>query len=392
MLSGWAIKQLKKITLDYLDITCAGNQCYGVLAVRKLLKLHNTYAKKVHRINFALGMLHILLAAALFGVQSTRDKRSSLQNGFWGPKLIAWAALIVASFFIPNEFFMIWGNYIALIGSVLFILYSLILLIDFAHTWAETCLEKYEETESSSWQVILIGSTFVMYCGALTMTVLMYVFFSSSGCDLNQAFVSVNLVLCFIDTCVAIHPIIQEHNSRSGLVQSAMVCLYATYLTFSAVCNGKAVVFHFLLTCSEPDDKHCNPLARSKGSRTASVVLGALFTFLAIAYSTTRAATTSGGIGKNNGYVALGDTQGEGSVVTDAPSERAQMRRDAVRQAVESGGLPASALDDDIEDDESQIGAADKDDEKNSVQYHYTTFHFVFFLATCYTACLLTGW
>lgn len=34
----------------------------------------------------------------------------------------------------------------------------------------------------------------------------------------------------------------------------------------------------------------------------------------------------------------------------------------------------------------------DRDDERGSVQYQYSTFHFVFFLATCYTACLLTSW
>ena len=34
----------------------------------------------------------------------------------------------------------------------------------------------------------------------------------------------------------------------------------------------------------------------------------------------------------------------------------------------------------------------EKDDERGSVQYKYSTFHFVFFLATCYTACLLTSW
>jgi len=133
---------------------------------------------------------------------------------------------------------MVWGNYFALSGSVLFILYSLILLIDFAHTWAETCLENFEATESKSWQVILVGSTLAMYAGGITMTVLMYIFFANSGCGLNKAFISINLVLSIISTGVAIHPFIQEYNSRSGLVQSAMVCLYASYLTFSAVCNG----------------------------------------------------------------------------------------------------------------------------------------------------------
>ena len=36
--------------------------------------------------------------------------------------------------------------------------------------------------------------------------------------------------------------------------------------------------------------------------------------------------------------------------------------------------------------------AGDRDDERGSVQYQYSTFHIVFFLATCYTACLLTSW
>ena len=78
-----------------------------------------------------------------------------------------------------------------------------------------------------------------MYAGAITMTVLMYVFFAGDGCGLNKTFISVNLVASVINTGVAIHPFIQEYNSRSGLVQSAMVALYGTYLTFSAVCNGK---------------------------------------------------------------------------------------------------------------------------------------------------------
>jgi len=125
-------------------------------------------------------------------------------------------------------------------------------------------------------------------------------------------------------------------------------------------------------------------------------VLGALFTFLAIAYSTTRAATRTGGIGNRAsgaGYIAVGSETGEHDLVANEPEERARMRRQAVQDAVESGGLPASALDEDNEDENEQDGpTGGKDDEKTAVQYHYTTFHFVFFLATCYTACLLTNW
>ena len=56
--------------------------------------------------------------------------------------------------------------------------------------------------------------------------------------------------------------------------------------------------------------------------------------------------------------------------------------------------LPASALDESDDEDEATgpRDPADKDDERGSVQYQYSTFHLVFFLATCYTACLLTSW
>jgi serine incorporator 1/3 len=225
MLTPFAIKQLEHLTLDYMQISCPEGQCYGVLAV--------------HRINWALGMLHLILAAFLLGVQSTRNKRASIQNGWWGPKIIAWAVLVVLSFFIPNQFFMIWANYIAMAGSVLFILYGLILLIDAAHSWAETCIERREVTESRIWEVVLVGSTLGMYAGALAMIIVSYIFFAGSGCGLNQTFISLNLVMAAIVTGMAIHPTIQEYNSRSGLAQSAMVVIYATYLTLSAVCNGR---------------------------------------------------------------------------------------------------------------------------------------------------------
>src|SRR5271170_6711536 len=71
MLSPFAVKKLEHLMMDYLKITCPEGECYGVLAV--------------HRINWALGMLHLILAAFLIGVQSTRNRRSSIQNGYPPP-------------------------------------------------------------------------------------------------------------------------------------------------------------------------------------------------------------------------------------------------------------------------------------------------------------------
>lgn len=177
MLTDWAVKKLQHVLLDYVTIDCGGKSCSGFAAV--------------HRVNFALGVFHAVLAAALVGVRSSKDRRAGLQNGFWGPKIVAWIGLIVASFFIPNRFFEVWGNYVALVGAMLFVLLGLVLLVDLAHTFAEFCIEKIEDTDSGLWRGILIGSTLGMYLGSFAMTGVMYYFFARGHCSMNQAAITV---------------------------------------------------------------------------------------------------------------------------------------------------------------------------------------------------------
>ena len=249
MLTPWAIDKLQHLTLDYVKINCPNGQCHGWLAV--------------HRINFALGIFHLVMAGLLFGVSSSKNPRSAIQNGYWGPKMIAWLALIVVSFLIPDGFFMIWGNYISFIGAMLFLLLGLVLLVDLAHTWAEYCLARIEDTDSRFWRFMLIGSTLGMYLASIAMTIIQYIFFAKSGCSMNQAAITINLILWVAISVISINANVQEHNPKAGLAQAAMVAVYCTYLTMSAV-------------SMEPDDKLCNPLVRAQGTRTTSVVIGAI--------------------------------------------------------------------------------------------------------------------
>ncbi|KAF2719319.1 TMS membrane protein/tumor differentially expressed protein [Polychaeton citri CBS 116435] len=376
-LTDWAVKKLQGVLLDYVTIDCAGHECFGFAAV--------------HRVNFALGLFHFLLAIMLVGVNSSKDGRAPIQNGFWGPKVVAWLGLIVVSFFIPNQFFEVWGNYVALVGAILFLLLGLILLVDLAHTWAEYCIEKIEDTESGLWRGLLIGTTLFMYMASIAMTIVMYIFFAHSGCSMNQAAITaigllltvskVNLLLFIGISVMSIHPAIQASNPRAGLAQAAMVSIYCTYLTLSAV-------------AMEPDTKHCNPLVRANGTRKATIVLGAIVTFVTCAYTTTRAATygLAMSTGKSASYqpIAL-EEDGSHGLVSTQPQSRREMRAEALRRAVESGALPASALDEsDDEDDDDITGKAKNDDERNGTAYNYALFHIIFMLATAWIATLLT--
>jgi hypothetical protein len=363
MLTDWAIKKLQNATYNYVNISCNGKDCFGFVAV--------------HRVNFALGAFHALLAILLLGVRSTRNKRAPIQNGFWGPKVAGWLALIVITFFIPDSFFITWGNYVALGGAMLFLLLGLILLVDLAHTVAEYCLQKIEDESSSPiWRYLLVGGTSGMYLASIAMTVVMYIFFASSGCSMNQAAITVNLLLLIGISIISVHPAIQESNSRAGLAQSGVVAVYCTYLTLSAV-------------GMEPDDQHCNPFVRARGTRKASIVLGAIITFLTVAWTTTRAATYGLALGgsQHNSYEAVGESE-HGLAIQ--PSSRRDMRAEALRQAVESGALPASALEDSDDEDDDDDGKNPRDDERGATMYNYSMFHIIFMLSTAWVATLLT--
>ncbi|CEJ80279.1 Putative Serine incorporator [[Torrubiella] hemipterigena] len=212
-----------------------------------------------------------------------------------------------------------------------------------------------------------------MFLASIAMTIVQYIFFADSGCSMNQAVITINLLLWLIVSVVSVNPSVQEHNPKAGLAQAAMVAVYCTYLTMSAV-------------SMEPDDNKCNPLLRGRGTRDTSKVIGAIVTMLTVAYTTTRAATQNLSLG-GNGAIRLPE-EDEHDLVTQQPSSRREMRAEALRRAVEEGSLPANAL---LSDDESDDGHGEAhDDERSGTQYSYTMFHIIFFLATAWVAFLLT--
>lgn len=292
----------------------------------------------------------------------------SLQYRWWGPKVLVWLVLVAVSFAIPNPFFIFWGNYVSLIGATLFIILGLVLLVDFAHSWSETCLEHIDQNpDDRLWPLILVGSTAGLYLASIVLTVLLYVFFAGSGCTLNQFLISFNLALCVLITLICVHPAVQDANPRSGLAQASMVAAYCTYLITSAVGNHT--------------DGQCNPLHRSP-ARNGTVIMGAIFTFLAIAYSTSRAATQSRAlVGKKRagGAITLPDTddhvRGDSGVglITTQPTRKDTPRYQALLSAVEAGAIPASALDEDDEDEDAGPAGDERDDERTGTRYNVST-------------------
>jgi len=355
---------------------CPEEVCYGTMAV--------------YRISFALAVFHLVLALVLIRVRSSKDCRSNLQDGFWFFKFLFLIAVSVVSFFIPNSFFIGYG-WVALIGAGFFIIIQLILLVDFAHTWSETWVGYYEDSQAKGWAAAILGVTIFMFVVALVADILMYVFLAPENCQQNTTFISINLILCVVFSIFSINNKIQEMNPRSGLLQSAVVTLYCTYLVWSGI-------------MAEPNTWQCKgPLNGTDGDSTASTFVGVAITFLAVMYS---AFSVSGSANemlgnkdddveqatqilqsaneKDAAATAASPTGAVGTTVAAAESGDNDTEK---TKLITKGSVNRSSDDVDADDDEDS-----RDDESTHTIYNYTYFHITYALAAMYLCMLLTNW
>nr|CAG4643250.1 EOG090X07ET [Ilyocryptus agilis] len=329
----------------------------------------------VYRLCFGMTLFFVFMALIMIGVRNSKDPRAGIQNGFWSIKYLILIGTIIGAFFIPEDangtFGTTWMVF-GLIGGFLFILIQLVLLVDFAHRWAESWVEKYEETNSKGWYCALLFSTFLSYGLCIAAVVLFFVYYTTSDdCALNKFFISFNLILCFAVSAISIMPKVQEHQPRSGLLQASVVSLYTLYLTWSAMSNqpnlkckpnfsdminGGSGAHTSTTTGHDDDDDDDDERA---GTFDAESIVGLVIWFCCVLYSSIRTASngqTERLIGSDK-VLAKDEDGGNGSDV----------------HQVESGGKVW-------------------DNEADSVAYSWWFFHSMFALATLYVMMTLTNW
>ncbi len=141
----------------------------------------NFWPSSAYKITLAFAVFHLLLGVASIGVKDAHSPRGALHNGWWGPKFIIWAGLVVGFLFLPTDGFLVVYPWISLVGSVIFTLIQLFMLVDFAHTWNESWVAKYHETNNKNWFWLLLSVTILFLLLSLAMTVLMFVFLRWGG-------------------------------------------------------------------------------------------------------------------------------------------------------------------------------------------------------------------
>lgn len=316
----------------------------------------------VYRVCFIATLFFLLMALLMVNVTSSRDARAGLQNGFWGIKYLLLIGGVIGAFFIPAGN-LSWLMYFGLIGGFLFIIIQLILLIDFAHNWAERWVSNYEENESRGWYCALLFFTALHYAAVLTATGLFATYYTrSDGCGLNKLFISVNFLLCVVVSVVSVLPAVQAHCRNSGLLQSSAVSLYIMYLTWSAMAN-------------QPDTS-CKPNFSSLidgGNSTVvpgpgepdhsslafdtQAIVGLVIWFLCVLYSSLR---------------------------TTSSSQQARLTGSDKLLVKEDSGSSGGG----VHDEEARVW----DNEEEEVAYSWSMFHLMFALATLYVMMTLTNW
>jgi len=315
----------------------------------------------VYRVCFAMAAFFFLFMIIMIKVSSSKDPRSKIQNGFWFFKFLIMLGICIGAFFIPGGDFGQAMMVIGMVGGFLFILIQLVLLVDFAHGLAETLVEGAEETGARAYTCCLFFITVLFYAITITATALFYVYYADGDCGLHKFFVSFNLGLIIVMSVVAILPKVQEHQPRSGLLQSSMISAYVVYLTWSAMSNNPDV------TCNPSLVDIFDPSSNSTGSSSTSSsdgvfdwqsILTLAIWLFAVLYSSIRTSSNS-----QVGKLTL--------------SEKTLMQTD-------TGSSDGSA--------DAESGQKVWDNEEEDVAYSYSFFHFMLMLASLYVMMTLTNW
>jgi len=313
----------------------------------------------VYRLYLIVTLFFTLMAIIMINVKSSSDPRAGIQNGFWGIKYLIIIGGMIGAFFIPGGAFGEVWMYFGMVGGFLFILIQLVLIIDFAHSWAELWYGNYNDGDNKGWLGGLLCCTGLAYSGAITAIVLLFVYYTgdtTGQCKIHEFFISFNMLLCVVMSVVSVLPKVQEHMPSSGLLQSSLMSLYIMYLTWSSVANSpwtkcKPDIYNTTADTTNTDNSGDDDGNHATGFHPESLI-GLVIWFLCVLYS---------------------------SITTSSQSSKLTMTDKVLLK--EDGGSGGDV----------EAGQA-RDVEEDEVAYSWSLFHVMFALATLYVMMTLTNW
>jgi hypothetical protein len=249
----------------------------------------------VFRVAFATCVFFILAGFSSF-IWKTFNAR------FWALKIFFYLALLVASIFIYNyplfDGIVLW---FCRIGSIPFIIFQQIVLIDTCYNWNENWVRKSDDASekgqkcvSYTWLAALLIISFSLIAGSVISIAFLFINFGMAyDCTENAAFIGVTLALGILSTVIQL----SSSDSNSSLLTSSAIFAYATYLCFS---SGKFELVEIdgwirwfetelntssllLQIVSKNPKSQCNPNLNS--TNAAGIAVGVIITLITLAWT-----------------------------------------------------------------------------------------------------------
>uniref|UniRef100_A0A8C4RW22 Serine incorporator 1-like n=1 Tax=Erpetoichthys calabaricus TaxID=27687 RepID=A0A8C4RW22_ERPCA len=298
----------------------------------------------IYHIFFGMALFHMLLSGLMINVKTSRDHRAMVHNGFWFFKGAAIIIICSVSFCIPEEFFTLF--IIGAAGALSFVLIQLVVLIDVGYFLNLIWEKKTTEGGSRCWHIAVLAATCLNYLLSLVTAIICFIFYASGSCIQKTFFIIFNSLICVLASIISLHPKVQELQSGSGLLQSSLITLYVLYLTWSAMTN---------MPGNNIFDKYFNIKQgyTSEMSRKWSVqsIAGLPIFIVCLFYLREIRQPTSD-------QMALEEVSTDSSSFQEGCEEVHRFQ----------------------------------DNEQDSVQYSYSFFHILLFLASLYSMMMLTNW
>ncbi|XP_071952746.1 serine incorporator 3-like isoform X2 [Antedon mediterranea] len=375
----------------------------------------------VYRICFCMALFFMFFMVATYGVKTSKSARGMLHNGFWFFKTLLLFGLIVAAFYLPNiSYIAEIGMYIGFIGAALFILFQLLLLIDFAASWNHSWSEKMKSNNTILWFIVLSLFIIVFYAGVLVgIYVLITQFALDSHCTLNLYFIITNSAVCLILSLLMMLPSVRKKQSDCCLLQSSIISLYIIYLTWTAMSIEPPVInkipngisqetgetqFKYNQTFCGPGDSVLSNLINNSYNDLIKAIADATIMIVMVVYASVVNARRWHCFPRRGteGACCLCDPLGEKTELEEFPLARQHLSKGISDE--EECSQPSNKRKKKKKNDQKNKRIQEEKgskkrpvsgvihNEEEGVVYNYSFLHLVFMLASFYIMMTLTNW
>jgi len=339
---------------------CSTEKCYGFGAV--------------YRISWSLFMWFLMHSVLLLAKSCHR-----VDGHYWIMKLVGLALFLIASWFIPDQFYSKFYAHTSIIVSGIFLVLQIAILIDFAYSWNEDWM-----SDEKNWKIPTIIISILFYVASLIWIIFMFRLFVNGACPLQKFFLAMTIISTFIITIISI-----TIAHKGGILPASVVSIYLHYLAFSAL-------------TSDPDAS-CNSMPPGD---FVQLIISLVLTACSISYAAWNLASSNSMFGKD-------DHEHEADRLVDDLEGRS-----ATSAALETGTVPAivgttttpsEAHHDSARRDQptpsspvkqtpllANADANDEHEESEEVSSKFSTrhakFHLVMAAAAMFMATTLTNW